>query len=117
MTPWKTLGLALVLSLCSLTTFAQRGGGNRNLVTELKAELNLSDEQVTQLKEVHQKFQPQFQALRQDASMSRQAKMEKMKVLRDQEEAQIKALLTDEQYATYTEKMAERRAERRERRQ
>ena len=79
---------------------------------KLKAELQLTDDQVAQWKEVQENMRAQLQELRDDESMERSQKREKIKEMRDAVNESIKGILTEEQYT----RLEELRATRQERR-
>lgn len=85
-------------------------------VNILAKRLNLSDDQKGKLQAIFADSQQQMQGVRQDSSLSRQDKMEKMKSLRSQTEDKINGILNDDQkqkYAQMKEQAQERMQERR----
>jgi protein CpxP len=68
--------------------------------------LNLTPDQVTQVKAIDDAQRPQMMALRQDSSMSRDDKRSKMMAMRQDRETKIRAVLTDDQKPKYDEMIA-----------
>ena len=118
--------LALSLAFVAIGTFAmaqqtqakkfdQKQDGERYeaKLKEMKSELGLSDTQVTQLRALHEKRKVELSASREENKEERAKKMEEMKAKKDQHEAEMKKILTPEQYqkweANREAKMKERR--------
>lgn len=84
-------------------------------LAKMKAELNLSDAQVSQIKALQEKKMeerkndPKLQAERKAKMEERKAKMEEMKAKKEQRNAEMKAILTPEQYKTWELKNQEKR--------
>jgi protein CpxP len=84
-------------------------------VAHMTKRYNLSSDQQTQIKPILVGQQQQMQALHQDASMSQEDKMAKMKSIRDDSSTKIQAILNDSQKQKFTEdqqKMQERMQQR-----
>lgn len=64
---------------------------------KMAKELNLTDAQKIQLKEMNQKNAQEMRAIRSDSSLTKEQKMEKMKALRESRESQMSSILTPEQ--------------------
>ncbi|MGN5955637.1 hypothetical protein ACP6L2_13580 [Sphingobacterium lactis] len=121
----------LILSaaiLCAAVTFSNaqdrpQREGTRNpeemakrMVERLDQELKLSPAQKDSILKWNQASAVKQQAIFQDEKESREAKMEKMKALRQEQQTKIKSILTDEQKVKY-EEMSKRTPERGQRRQ
>ncbi|GAA4144100.1 hypothetical protein GCM10022216_26670 [Sphingobacterium kyonggiense] len=121
----------LILSaaiLCAVVTFSNaqdrpQREGTRNpeemakrMVERLDQELKLSPAQKDSILKWNQASAVKQQAIFQDEKESREAKMEKMKTLRQEQQTKIKSILTDEQKVKY-EEMSKRTPERGQRRQ
>ncbi|MGV6945951.1 hypothetical protein [Sphingobacterium kyonggiense] len=121
----------LILSaaiLCAAVTFSNaqdrpQREGTRNpeemakrMVERLDQELKLSPAQKDSILKWNQASAVKQQAIFQDEKESRDAKMEKMKALRQEQQTKIKSILTDEQKVKY-EEMSKRTPERGQRRQ
>lgn len=94
--------ICLGTSLCMAQDQQREGGrGQRgNMVEKMKTELSLSDEQVTQLNEVFQQNKPA-----QDGQRPSQEEMQKK---REENDAKVKEILTEEQYTKYQKMQQER---------
>ena len=66
---------------------------------EYKDRLNLTDDQLAELKQVKESMKPEFEALKADDSMSRSDKMRAHADLIDKREAEVAKILDDEQLA------------------
>jgi len=94
---------------------ARRQFDPQQRVNILAKRLNLNDDQKQKLQGIFADSQQQMQGVRQDSSLSRQDKMEKMKSLRAQAEDKINGILNDDQkqkYAQMKEQAHERMQER-----
>lgn len=78
-------------------------------------EMKLTDEQMAKLREINRAQADKLRALRQDSSLSPEARRAKMKELRDANTAALKGILSEEQLAKYTELQGQRREGRRPR--
>ncbi|MBK1894241.1 hypothetical protein [Chryseobacterium paridis] len=82
---------------------------------KMQKDLNLSQQQVTQIKDLHAKRKAEMMAEFDKNKGERQAKMEEMKAKRQQMDADMKKILSPEQYdkwqADRKAKMEKRRAE------
>lgn len=92
-------------------------------IEEYKDRLNLTNDQVTDLKKVRESMKPELEALRADESKSRSDKMRAHADLIDKREAEVAKILNKEQLAELEvikkemkEKHMERRGKRMERR-
>ena len=83
------------------------GGGER--MNELLAELNLDEAQKEQFIEINQKYRKKLQELRSSNMGDRMAMMEGIRAVRNERNAELKEVLTTEQYKVYKEKIAEMR--------
>jgi Spy/CpxP family protein refolding chaperone len=64
---------------------------------KMKAKLNLTEQQVTQLKDEHETMKAKFKAIKEDDKMDRTAKKEKLMALRSQMKEEHKKIFTPEQ--------------------
>ncbi|MPR35070.1 Spy/CpxP family protein refolding chaperone [Salmonirosea aquatica] len=98
----KTIGMmVLMMTLCTLS-FAQKQHDNSEKRMEtrmkhMKKELNLTDEQAARVSK-----------LMQEQSKKQRALAEEMKANRKQSKAELKSILTQEQYIQLLEKQAQR---------
>jgi len=65
---------------------------------KLKKELNLTDDQAEKMHEIRKKYKPEIHAVRDDASLSEKDKKAKMKELKKAKNAEIKKILSDDQF-------------------
>ena len=65
---------------------------------KLKSELNLSDEQTKKIYEVNLKYNREMQAQRAEKEKQRSEKMEQLKKKKEQKNAELKKILTEDQY-------------------
>jgi protein CpxP len=75
-------------------------------IEHLTKHLNLTTDQVTQVKAIFKDNETQMAALHQDTSTPREQKFEKMKTIHEAAQAKIRSLLTDEQKPKYDEMVA-----------
>ena len=116
------LGLGLFLSVGAMAQSQQQGKPRKQLTPaerqekmaeHYKKNLNLTDAQTQKLQAINQRHVEQMQALRNDQSLTREAKKEKMKALHASREAEVTAILNAEQKQKYTAMQA-RKTERRQ---
>ena len=101
------------LVACSTLVMAQdapkegKKGGKRGFPTveqqmdKLTTELSLTDDQKPKVKAVLEGQQKQFQDLRNDSSLDRDARREKMQTIHKDTVAKMKPILTDDQFKKY----------------
>ncbi|TAH18664.1 MAG: hypothetical protein EAZ08_10765 [Cytophagales bacterium] len=120
----KKLAFFKVLIVCALflaasnLSFAQkhdRGNGEKQ-VQKLKTELQLSDEQVAKVQAATAKRSAQIGSVKEEAKKDRKEKMSKAKAAMDEFDAEMKAVLTPEQYTKFTELKDDRKEKIKERR-
>lgn len=107
----KVIGLCLVILLGSTSLFARDNKRMEHKKVDPAArcermitELKLDEKQAVEFRKVQQAFMEQAQKEREAANADREQRREKMKTLRDKQNAQVKKILTDEQYKQYLEK-------------
>ena len=93
-------------------------------IAEHKERLNLTEDQLTELKDLKEEMKPQFEELRKDESLSRSDKMRAHADLLDEREAEFAKILDEDQLAELEEireevrsQLEERMEKRRERRE
>jgi Spy/CpxP family protein refolding chaperone len=64
---------------------------------DLKKELGITDEQATQLKAIHEKYKPQFKAIKDDTTKTEEQKKAALKTLKEAEKTELKTILSEEQ--------------------
>ena len=106
----KVIGLFLVILISSTTVFAQSGnrqgkkGDPSKRSEKMIEELKLNDKQAAEFCKVEADFKDQMTKEREAVKEDRQKMREKMTAMRTEKDAQIKSILTDEQYKLYQEK-------------
>ncbi|MEP5611626.1 MAG: hypothetical protein ABJP45_05220 [Cyclobacteriaceae bacterium] len=69
---------------------------------EIKARLDLSDDQSEQLRELREKYRPEIQEIRTDETKTRNEKMRAVADLLDRKDADLQGILTQNQVAELT---------------
>ena len=103
---------------------ARKQGGAANQVRErardrmqqVAQELNLTEDQKTRLKPIFKKEADKLKALRDDASLTREQRQEKVKAIREEIKREVKPVLTAEQWEKW-EKIRQERPQQRQERQ
>ena len=112
----KVLSMSFALFLIGIsTTIAQTRANNlseeqkeeikRNL-EEYATALSLSEDQRPKFEEITKKYASQLQAVK-DGGGGRRAKFKKVKAIRKNKDAEMKTLLSKDQYKVYLEKQKE----------
>ena len=137
MTMFRKVGLqTTILALCATTLYVApmmaqdtapppagagqgRGGpGQRgDQLAMLTKKLNLTPDQVTQVKAINDDSMTQARAVREDTSLSQADRRSKMMDIRKASQDKIRGVLTDEQKTKYDAMQAEMKAKMQERRQ
>lgn len=88
--------LFMSISLCS---FAQQGETPKrgDFDKKIEKELKLSDEQSKKMEELRETYRAKIAELRKDKQLSREDRQTKMKELMDQQQAEMKGFLTEDQ--------------------
>jgi len=100
----------------------QGEGGNqvreraRDRLQQIAQELNLTEEQKAQLKPIFKKEGEKLKAMREDTSLTREQRQEKVKAIREEFKKEVKPVLTAEQWEKW-EKMRRERPQQRQQRQ
>ena len=104
----KVIGLCLVLLISSVSVFAQdgkrgakKGGDPAQRCEKMIADLKLDEKQAADFRKVEAEFRDKMKAERKQADWDRRKMREKMMSLRD---AEMKKILTEDQYKQYLEK-------------
>ena len=106
----KVIGLFLVILISTATVFAQGGdrqgkkGDPSKPSEKMIEELKLDDKQAAEYRKVEADFLEQMKKERESVKEDREKMREKMTAMRTEKDAQIKKILTDEQYKQYQEK-------------
>jgi hypothetical protein len=83
-------------------------------IERMRQQLNLTDDQVSQIRPILAGSQKQMMALRADSTMSQDDRRAKMMSIHQDSTAKIKALLNDTQKTQYDQMMAKQMQERRD---
>ena len=107
----KVIGLCLVVLLSSTSVFARE---NRRMdkrkmdpsarCEKMIADLKLDEKQAADFRKVEAEFRDKMKAERKQADLDRRKMREKMMSLRDDRDAEMKKILTEDQYKQYLEK-------------
>ena len=89
--------MAIALTVFSVSSFAQPGGGGERMKQMLKDSLQLTDVQIDSVTAVRQQFQPQMRDIFMDQSLSPDDKKAKLADLNTQMKARYKGFLTADQ--------------------
>jgi protein CpxP len=84
-----------------------RGRHRRGMQT-MKRELNLTDDQMSQIKQIREQGRDPMKALHDNTSMSQEDRRAKMKDMRKDQQDKIRAVLNDEQKEKFDTMMANR---------
>jgi periplasmic protein CpxP/Spy len=87
-----------------------RGGPRGDQVEMLTKKLNLTPDQVTQVKAIDADAMKQAQAVRADTSLSQDDRRSKMMSIRQDSSSKIRAILTPDQQTQYDQMQAEMKA-------
>ncbi len=104
----KVLAVAITMAVSGFAltgiAVAHPGAG----LDEIKQELNLTADQEAKIKPIFEKRREAFKTIKQDESLSREAKREKMGALRDQTRKELAGVLNNEQLQKLDAKMENR---------
>lgn len=106
----KVIGLFMVILFSSATVFAQDGnrrekkGDPTKRSERLMAELKLDEKQTAEFNKVEAEYRELMEKEREAVKEERKKTREKMIAMRTEKDAQMKKILTDEQYKLYLEK-------------
>lgn len=113
----KVLVICLIALISGVTSFAadkapQQRSGNRGMDSKKRMEqmykdLNLNEQQKKQFQKINDDFMEKMKKQREAGETDRQKMRENMQKMQNEREAQIKKVLTDEQYKQYTKKQEE----------
>lgn len=110
----KALGLVLVILLSSGAVYAQKEKSDGNTGASPRTEqmikdLKLDEKQASDFKKLNQEFATQMKKNRESAKADRQNMRENMHSMREDYNAKMKKILTDEQYQQYQKMVKEHR--------
>lgn len=116
----KKIILSAAFIVLGTLAFAQKTDGDKKVkfeekrterLAKLKTELNLSDAQVTQIKALQDK---KMEARKADMQMEKADRRKEMKTKMDQNDQDMKSILTPEQYKKWQEKKEQKMQERKD---
>ena len=87
-----------IFALLAPTSFAQKGGAAMAKAQAMAQQLNLTPQQKEKILPILAAEVPKVNAIRNDNSLSRIEKTQKLKAIHQQTDPQMKAILTPEQY-------------------
>jgi periplasmic protein CpxP/Spy len=95
------------LMMVSTIIFAQHHKGDRSDraakgAEKMKTELSLSDDQYAKVKVINEKYASSYSKLRSDTTLTVGTSHKRMKQLRDDQQTQIKSVLTKDQLTKWT---------------
>ena len=121
----KVALFSALFMLVSLSSYAQRGGGDRpspeerakQLTTQMAEHLDLSEDQVKKVEEINLSYAKKMMEAREAAQSDRSAMRSKMESMTEDRNKDLKEILTEEQFESLEEMRSERkpRGERRKR--
>ena len=109
----KPRSIAIALAFCVSLVFGLCAQSNTR-ADRLKAvakQLNLTRQQEMRLLPIMQAEEPKLEAVKNDATLSRMQKMERLQAIHNESNPQVKAILTPEQYQQLQDIRQKRRAE------
>jgi len=107
----KKIFLSLILcASVSLVTLAspQKGNHKRGDRSQVMKELNLTSEQQEKVNKLNKDFKAKFDAVKEDGSLAKETKREKIKELSEQRRTQLMSVLTPEQQTKWKESRAKK---------
>lgn len=109
----KVIALFLVILISTVSVFAQkekRGGRNGDLAQrseKMVEALKLNEQQAAEFRKVNAEFKEKMMKEREAVNADREKMRAKAQEMRKEKDAQIKKILTDEQFQQYLEKQKE----------
>ena len=106
------IALAFCVSLVSTSSYAQQIPKSRvQRLTAVAKQLHLTRKQEKQLVPILKAEEPKLQAIRNDQSLSRVEKLQRLRAVHDESNPQVKAILTPAQYQQLQAIRQQRRAQ------
>ena len=102
----KVIGLCLVVLLSSTSVFARenRRMDKRKMDPSARCEKMIADLKLVEFRKLHKEYLDKAQKEREAMKAEREKQREKMLAMREDKNAQMKKILTEEQYKQYLEK-------------
>lgn len=113
----KVLGLFLVILISTVSVYAQKGkrdgkgGDPAQRCEKIIAELKLDEKQAADFRKMDAEFREKIKAEREKADSDREKMREKMISVRKDMKAEVKKILTDEQYQQYQQLFEKQRSD------
>jgi periplasmic protein CpxP/Spy len=102
----QTFGQSTTTESTQPTTEKQRGRGKDKMKAQAQAaakELNLSDEQKAKMRSIANSYQGKLKAIKTDNALSKEDKKTKMKEIMSAQDAEVKGVLSADQYTKWQE--------------
>lgn len=101
----KKIATGLFLSMVVMSAHAQspKHGHGKQHAHKMHEELGLTKDQSSQMKAIHEKYHPQIKAIRENESLTKEVRQAQIKPLKDAKDAELKTVLTTDQYAALKE--------------
>lgn len=107
----KVIGVCLVLLISSVSVFSQNGRRSAKKGKDpvqrcerMIADLKLNEKQAADFRKVEAEFRDKMKSERKQAELDRRKMREKMIAMRNERDAEMKKILTEDQYKQYLEK-------------
>lgn len=94
------LTILTIVVTVGLAAQPQKGGHGKGKGAEIKALLNLTDEQAKEMRAIHQEYKPELQEIR-NSGLSKTEKMEAFIILQEQVNYDVSGVLNEEQFSKY----------------
>jgi len=111
--------IVMLLALVPLFAFAQKGQSKKSVDERVEAQtermakdLQLSEEQKAQVTAINKKYADQAKELKAEKQAEQQVRREEAKQIADAREEELKAVLTEAQYAQHLEMKADKQEKR-----
>lgn len=107
----KVIGLCLVVLMSSVSVFAQegkrgdkKGGDPTQRMEKMIKDLDLNEQQAADFRKIEAEYREKMKVEREQAKSDRENMREKMQTMKENRNAEIKKILTEEQYTKFLEK-------------
>jgi protein CpxP len=107
----RSIAVAVVFAVSFVTAIHAQAPSRAERFKAVATQLNLTREQERQLIPILAAEEPKLEAIKNDTSLSRMEKLQRLKAIHDESNPQVKAILTPEQYQQLQEIRQKRRAE------
>jgi protein CpxP len=107
----RSIAVALAFFMSLLSVLSAQPQARMERLKAVAKQLNLTHAQEKELIPIMQAEEPKLEAIRNDPSLSRLQKLQRLKAVHDESDPQVKAILTPAQYQQLQEIRQKRRAE------